>query len=342
MDDGEAMGRAFALAAHGPARDPNPRVGCVILSPSGEVLAEGWHHGAGTAHAEVDALSRCADPRGATLVVSLEPCNHTGRTGPCSEAILAAGIARVVYSVTDPGARSAGGAARLRQAGLDVRGGVRRAEGEAFLGDWLAAARLGRPVVTVKWAATLDGRAAAADGTSQWITGPKARHRVHEERAAHDAVIVGTGTILADDASLTARRDDGSLLPDQPLPVVLGTRPVPPDAAIRRHPRPPLLLPTHDLHAALDRLLTLGVRTAFVEGGPRLASAFVRAGLADRYQAYVAPGLLGGPHSAIGDIGVSAIGNMRRLRFTGVERLGDDLLLTAEPAEGTNSRHEGR
>ncbi|MGO2665098.1 bifunctional diaminohydroxyphosphoribosylaminopyrimidine deaminase/5-amino-6-(5-phosphoribosylamino)uracil reductase RibD, partial [Mycetocola reblochoni] len=171
----DPMRRAFALAAQGPERGINPRVGCVILSPDGRTLAEGFHRGAGTAHAEVDALSRLAPgaASGATAVVSLEPCNHTGRTGPCAEALIAAGIARVVYTVADPGEASSGGAERLRAAGVEVAGGVLVADGEALLDDWLVAARLGRPVVTVKWASTLDGRAAAADGSSQWITGPE-------------------------------------------------------------------------------------------------------------------------------------------------------------------------
>jgi diaminohydroxyphosphoribosylaminopyrimidine deaminase/5-amino-6-(5-phosphoribosylamino)uracil reductase len=303
----------------------------VILAPEGDVVAEGWHRGAGTAHAEVDALSHCENPRGTTLVVTLEPCNHTGRTGPCAEAIVTAGVARVVYSVTDPGEAAGGGAARLSEAGVEVTGGVCETEGEAFLGDWLVAARLGRPFVTVKWAASLDGRTAAADGSSQWITGGEARRRVHEERAAHDAVIVGTGTIFADDASLTARYDDASLMPSQPIPVIIGMRPVPDAAAIRRHPHPPIFAQTHDLPAVLGRLMSLGVRTAFVEGGPALASAFIRGGLVDQYHVFVAPGILGGPHTAVEDAGVATLADARRLRFTGVERLGADLLITATP-----------
>ncbi|NUT58987.1 MAG: bifunctional diaminohydroxyphosphoribosylaminopyrimidine deaminase/5-amino-6-(5-phosphoribosylamino)uracil reductase RibD, partial [Agromyces sp.] len=162
------MRRALELAMRGPATGVNPRVGCVILSPHGDVLAEGWHRGAGTAHAEVDALSRLAPgaAEGATAVVTLEPCNHTGRTGPCAEALIEAGVARVVYAVADPGDHSAGGADRLRAAGVEVTAGVLADEAEAVLDDWLFAARHHRPHVTVTWASTLDGRAAAADGTS--------------------------------------------------------------------------------------------------------------------------------------------------------------------------------
>ena len=238
-----AMQRALEIARRGP-RGVNPQVGAVLLSPDGDVLAEGWHRGAGTAHAEVDALTNLASAagpdaaRGATAVVTLEPCNHTGRTGPCSEALIAAGVARVVFAVTDPGEASSGGAARLREAGVDVIGGWSADEGTALLASWLEVQRLGRPHVTVKWAQSLDGRGAAADGTSQWITGPEARADVHRRRSLADAIVVGTGTLLADDPALTARRADGSLYDDQPRPVVVGTRAVPQEAAVRRHPRP--------------------------------------------------------------------------------------------------------
>ncbi|MDQ1582513.1 MAG: diaminohydroxyphosphoribosylaminopyrimidine deaminase [Microbacteriaceae bacterium] len=328
-----SMRRALALAANGPSAGVNPRVGCVILDAAGTVIAEGWHRGAGTDHAEVDALSTVPDgaARGATAVVTLEPCNHTGRTGPCSEALIAAGISRVVYAVADPGHDSRGGAERLRSAGVDVIDGVLAEEATEFLGDWLVAARLGRPLVTLKWASSLDGRAAADDGTSRWITGTAARQRVHEQREASDAIIVGTGTVLADDPSLTARGDAGELLAKQPVPVVVGTRPIPADAAIFGHPHPPILADTHDLHAVLGDLRERGIRRAFVEGGPTLASAFVAAGLVDEYFIYLAPTLLGGSRLALGDIGVGSIGDQRRLTISSIEQLGSDLLVVAQP-----------
>jgi diaminohydroxyphosphoribosylaminopyrimidine deaminase/5-amino-6-(5-phosphoribosylamino)uracil reductase len=171
-----AMGRALALARRGP-RGVNPQVGAVILSPDGVVLAEGWHRGAGTVHAEVDALSQLGvgEASGATAVVTLEPCNHTGRTGPCSEALITAGVARVIYAVADPNPRSRGGAQRLRDAGVEVEAGLLEVAVTEMLAPWLTVQRLGRPHVTVKWAQSLDGRAAASDGTSQWITGPESR-----------------------------------------------------------------------------------------------------------------------------------------------------------------------
>lgn len=328
-----SMRRAIELAANGPATGPNPRVGCVIMTASGEVIAEGWHRGAGTPHAEVDALSKLPDggARGATAVVTLEPCNHTGRTGPCALALIEAGIARVVYAVSDPGRESSGGAERLRAHGIDVVGGLLEAKVSAFLADWLPAARLGRPFVTLKWASSLDGRAAAADGSSRWITGPEARLDVHRRRATADAIIVGTGTALADDPALTARDSAGSLLPSQPLPVVIGRRNIPADAALRSHPRPPLFFPTDDLRAVLADLHGRGIRHAFIEGGPRLASAFVAAGLVDEYLVYLAPTLLGGGRLSLGEIGVSGIDEQRRLTIEHCARLGEDLLVVARP-----------
>lgn len=327
------MRTALRLAANGPTTGVNPRVGCVILNADGHPVAEGYHRGAGTAHAEVDALSTLPEggARGATVVVTLEPCNHWGHTGPCSEALIAAGVARVVYAVADPGAHSSGGAERLRQAGVEVLGEVLAEEVEEFLGDWLTVARLGRPHITVKWASSLDGRAAATDGTSTWITGAAARQRVHEQRAASDAILVGTGTVLADDPSLTARGDAGELLATQPTPIVVGTRAVPNDAAVFRHPHPVIFEGTHDLHEVITDLHQRGFRRVYVEGGPTLASAFVAAGLVDEYAIYLAPSLIGGPRLALGDIGVETIGEQRRLRILDVEHLGGDLYLRAEP-----------
>ncbi len=328
-----SMRRALELAANGPATGPNPRVGCVIVTNTGDVIAEGWHRGAGTPHAEVDALSKLPSggARGATAVVTLEPCNHTGRTGPCALALIDAGIARVVYAVSDPGRESSGGGERLRAHGIDVGGGLLEAEVSAFLGDWLHAARLGRPFITLKWASSLDGRAAAADGTSQWITGPEARLDVHRRRAAADAIIVGTGTALTDDPALTARDASGRLLSTQPTPVVIGRRSIPADAALRVHPHPPLFFPTDDLRAVLADLHRRGIRHAFIEGGPTLASAFVAAGLVDEYLVYLAPTLLGGGRLSLGNIGVSGIDEQRRLTIDHCDRLGEDLLVIARP-----------
>lgn len=328
-----AMTRALELALRGPAGGANPQVGCVLLDASDVVLAEGWHRGAGTPHAEVDALSQLTPDaaRGATAVVTLEPCNHTGRTGPCSEALLAAGIARVFYAVDDPNPLAGGGAERLRSAGVPTVGGLHRREVEAAIHKWLTSARLGRPYVTVKWAASLDGRAAAADGSSQWITGPESRHDVHLLRAASGAIVAGTGTVFADDPSLTARAADGGLLEHQPLAVVLGRRPAPDAARVRSHPAGFAQYAGDDLHAHLADLYSRDIRTVFVEGGPTIASAVATAGLADEYVVYLAPLLLGGDRLAIGDIGVATLGEARQLDIVSVDRLGDDIKIIARP-----------
>lgn len=328
------MRQALELSLRGPATGVNPRVGCVILDPSGRVIAEGWHLGAGTPHAEIVALRSlpAGGAAGATVVVTLEPCNHVGRTGPCSEALIEAGVSRVVYGVGDPGYASRGGADRLRSAGIEVTSGVLADEIGALLDDWLVAARLGRPFVSLKWASSLDGRIAAADGSSRWITGTTARQRVHEQREASDAIVVGIGTILADDPSLTARGDAGELLSTQPVPVVIGLRDVPADAAIGRHPHAFVHVRTHDVREALGDLHRRGFRRVYVEGGPALSSAFIAAGLVDEYFVFLAPTLVGGPRTAVGDIGVNTLDDQRRLTIDRVEILGPDLLVVAHPA----------
>ena len=332
------MLHALSLAAHGPVTGGNPQVGCVLVDADGAIVAEGWHRGAGTPHAEVDALSKLgpSPAAGLTAIVTLEPCNHTGRTGPCSTALIAAGVGRVVYAVSDPGQNSAGGARRLREAGVEVEGGVLAAEVEAFIRPWLTATRRGRPWVTVKWASSLDGRAAAADGSSRWITGTAARQRVHEQRETSDAIVVGTGTVIADDPSLTARGDAGELMPHQPIPVIIGERDIPSDARVFQHPHPPILTASRDLPAILRGLFERDIRHVYVEGGPALASAFVAGDLVDEYLIYLAPTLIGGPMTALGDLGVRTLGDAHAVRIDSIEQLGDDFLITAYP---TNREH---
>lgn len=336
-----AMRRALALAEQGPVTGGNPQVGCVLVEDDGRIVAEGWHRGAGSPHAEIDALGRAGDARGLTAVVTLEPCNHWGRTGPCSAALIEAGVAQVIYAIADPSPTAGGGAASLRAAGVEVQGGVLAAEVERAMHPWLTAVRRARPWVLVKWAAGIDGRAAASDGSSRWITGAAARQRVHEERAHSDAILVGTGTVLADDPALTARGDAGELLSHQPLPVVVGTRPVPRDAAVRRHPAGLWETGSRDAGEVLGELFQRGIRRVYVEGGPTLASAVLAGGLADELSVYVAPVLLGGPRLAVGDLGIPDIAHAHRLHFTAIERLGEDLHVLARPASDATTR-EGR
>jgi diaminohydroxyphosphoribosylaminopyrimidine deaminase / 5-amino-6-(5-phosphoribosylamino)uracil reductase len=326
-----AMRRALALAATpGVPLGPNPRVGCVLLAPDGSVVAEGYHHGAGTPHAEAAALAAAgADARGSTAVVTLEPCAHVGRTGPCADALIDAGVARVVFAQDDTSRAASGGAERLRAAGVDVASGLLAAEAEALNPAWTFSVRAGRPLVTWKAAATLDGRVAAADGTSRWITSPEARAEVHTLRDEVDAVLVGTGTVLTDDPHLTARLGDGSLRARQPLRVVMGTAELPATLRVFDDAAETLVLATRDPRTAVSALADRGLTHVLLEGGPRLAGAFVAAGLVDRVRWYVAPALLGAGPAALEDAGIGTIGDALRLDVIDVVRVGPDLRIDA-------------
>jgi diaminohydroxyphosphoribosylaminopyrimidine deaminase/5-amino-6-(5-phosphoribosylamino)uracil reductase len=263
------------------------------------------------------------------VVVTLEPCDHTGRTGPCTEALVNAGVARVVYGRVDHDPQAAGGAGTLQRAGVAadlVADPALREAATALVARWQEARDLRRPVVTWKLAATLDGRSAAADGTSRWITGEAARADVHALRAQVDTVLVGTGTAWADDPRLTARDAEGADLPRQPVPVVMGRRGLPPGSALAAAGA--CVLATRDPAEALRRLWDAGRRQVLLEGGPTLAAAFWRAGLVDHVVAYVAPALLGSGAAAVGDLGIGSIDAIARLRLDDVTRLGDDVRLT--------------
>lgn len=324
-----AMRRALDLAATGGfALRGNPRVGCVLLGADGTVIAEGFHRGAGTDHAEVDALKRAGDrARGATAVVTLEPCDHSGRTGPCSRALIDAGVAKVVYAQSDRTAAAAGGAATLQTAGVAVEGGLLADQAQALNREWTIAATRGRPYVLWKYAATLDGRSSAADGTSRWITGSLARRDVHQLRAAYDAIVVGTGTVLADNPSLTVRDDaDRPLPPDQqPTRIVVGHTQVPDEFAVADEAAPTVFVDSHDPVDVLGDLLGMSLARVFLEGGPTVAAAWLRAGVVDEIVAYVAPAMLGAGAPAVGDLGIGSISDALRFHTESVQRLGDDI-----------------
>ncbi|NHD17580.1 MULTISPECIES: bifunctional diaminohydroxyphosphoribosylaminopyrimidine deaminase/5-amino-6-(5-phosphoribosylamino)uracil reductase RibD [unclassified Actinopolyspora] len=315
---------------------PNPPVGCVILDTAGEVVGSGATRPPGGPHAEVVALEEAgARARGGTAVVTLEPCAHTGRTGACAAALRAAGVDGLVYAVSDPNPQASGGARELERAGVAVAGGVLAEEvsGGALRG-WLHFVRTGRAHVTWKYAASLDGRSAAADGSSQWITSAEARAEVHRLRAKCDAVMAGTGTVLADDPSLTVRDEHGAPVPEQPLRVVLGDREVPAGFKVLDDVAPTLRLPGGDPEGALRALAERGVVEVFLEGGPTLAGAFLRAGRVDLVQAFVAPALLGSGKSALGEAGVVSISGAWRFYFERVTMCGPDVWISAVPAEG--------
>ncbi|WP_284977342.1 bifunctional diaminohydroxyphosphoribosylaminopyrimidine deaminase/5-amino-6-(5-phosphoribosylamino)uracil reductase RibD [Arthrobacter sp. efr-133-TYG-104] len=334
-----AMGSALTAALRGP-RGGNPLVGAVILSPSGEPLATGYHRGAGTAHAEADAIFEAArqgiDVRGTTMVVTLEPCNHVGRTNPCAQAIIGAGIARVVYAVDDPHDPAAGGARTLRAAGIDVRSGLEAIEATNLNREWFDAVAANRPFVTLHIAQTLDSRIAAGDGTSQWISSPESLADNHGLRGLIDAILVGTGTVLADNPRLTAREPDGGLSARQPLRAVMGLRDVPPDAAVRGDDGRFRHLPTRDPAEALSTLFADGVRHVMVEGGSSILSTFLAAGLVDELIVYLAPTLLGSGTPALNDLGISTLADAQHWSWDeagggSVRTLGNDLRLHLRP-----------
>lgn len=319
-----AMRRALELArTPGVPLGPNPRVGCVLLAPDGTEIAEGYHRGAGTPHAEVAALTEAGeDARGATAVVTLEPCNHTGRTGPCAAALTAAGVARVVFAQPDPNPVAAGGEATLREAGIEVAFGLMEREARALNRAWTFAVEHGRPFVTWKFAATLDGRSAATDGSSRWVTSRAARVDAHRLRAQCDVMLVGAGTVETDDPELTVRDEYDEPLAHQPLRAVMGLRDLDPALRVFNDRAETVRLETRAPVEALDRLYALGRRHVFLEGGPELAASFVRAGLVDEVIAYLAPALLGSGASAVGDLGIASIDRALRLRIVDTSTVG--------------------
>jgi diaminohydroxyphosphoribosylaminopyrimidine deaminase/5-amino-6-(5-phosphoribosylamino)uracil reductase len=362
------MGRALELARRGLGlASPNPMVGAVVVDASGAIAGEGWHEGPGTPHAERVALTQAGTrAAGGTLYVTLEPCNHQGRTPPCAPAVVEAGITRVVASVADPNPSVAGGGFEiLRAAGLEVLTGVEAEPGARLIEAFAKSATQGMPWVTLKIAMSLDGRVAAADGSSRWITGEEARADGHRLRSEHDAIIVGAGTVIADDPSLTVRlagyggRQPIRLMFDSagrtpataalfdgaaptwiattgrtPLETVEAWRAAgatvlaPGDATLDRDGRVPVG-PILSALAANDP----PIRSALLEGGPTLAWSAVRAGVVDRFVVYVAPKLIGGVGApgALGGDGVGSILDAVPVEIESIDRIGRDIRIVARP-----------
>jgi diaminohydroxyphosphoribosylaminopyrimidine deaminase/5-amino-6-(5-phosphoribosylamino)uracil reductase len=352
------MRQALALAERGlNTTDPNPRVGCVLVR-DGAVIAEGWHERAGEAHAEVMALRAAAGAaRGATAYVTLEPCAHTGRTPPCTDALIRAGVHRVVYAVADPNPRMRGGAEVLGEAGIATACGLLAAEARALNSGFFKRFETGLPWVRLKLAASLDGRTALASGESRWITSKQARSDVQHYRARSSAVLCGSGTILADDPKLNVRIDGAAR---QPLRVVLDTElRTKPEARVYLRDGEALIFTASESKAARQAFADQGVRVEhaardpagglalrpmleslgasgcnelWVESGARLAGAFLQAHLVDELIVYLAPCLLGGDARALADIApLASLAGRLTLRFTEVTMIGGDLRITARP-----------
>lgn len=325
LDDEELM--AIALAEGEKARlhaPPNPWVGALVVDARGVIVAAGHTQVPGESHAEVEALRRAADrAQGATLIVTLEPCDHQGSTGPCSEAIIAAGIKRVVVALRDPDPRVQGrGLERLRAAGVEVVEGVGGDDVRRQLAPYLWHRTTGRPYVVAKVASTLDGVVAMADGSSQWITSSEARRDAHVVRAKSQAILVGAGTVRRDDPALTARLEDVVL---EPLRVVLGTAP----EGAKVHP---CLERSGDLSPILDELGASGVVQLLVEGGASTLSAFFSSGLVNHVVWYLAPAFGGarGTLPALVDLATPTMDTLRRGRITEVRSLGPDVRIDVE------------
>lgn len=323
MDYQLFMARAIELSKRGLGRTfPNPIVGAVIVSASGEVIGEGFH--AGGDHAEVVALLDSAERRistvGSTMFVSLEPCNHTGKRPPCTKAILEAGIVRVVYAVTDPNPVAMGGGQYLRSHGVEVISHILEVESAFENRAWLHKISKNRPYITWKIASTFDGFTAALDGTSKWITSEESREAVQKMRAESDAILVGTGTALVDNPSLIPREDMR-----RPLRIVMGERKIPADSKLFDGNAETLILPSRDIGLFIEKANDIGLNSIFMETGATLGTAFLNAGLVDEIRWFQAPILFGTGKRAVGDLHVKTLSEGLNYAISRSEMIGPDI-----------------
>ena len=318
----DAYARLASLSAsHLGKTAPNPNVAAAIYSVDGTLIAEGAHNrSASPDHAEVVAIKKAGEAaRGATIIVSLEPCNHSGTTGPCVDAIIEAGITKVIYAVKDPNPIAAGGAGRLQSAGIEVEY-IESKQLKATQGAWLHRIATGRPYFIWKVAASLDGRIAASDGTSQWITGRESREDVQYLRAQSDAILIGTGTALADNPTLRPRIEGAT----NPIRIVMGARDVPADFNLNDGKSQTIFLKSHSIEDLLKALDYIPVNQVLVEAGPDLGSALFAAGVIDEVILYQAPILLGAGKNWLEDIGVTTIKDAKELAAPSVTMCGPD------------------
>lgn len=326
MSSDTFMSRAIELAGNVDlSRDINPRVGAVIVDTAGNVVGEGWHSGSGTDHAEVMAIAQAGTKSvGATLYCTLEPCNAQGKTGPCAQAVIAAGITKVVIGQTDPHQAMSGGVKTLQGAGIDVEVGVQQELATSLNASWNFAQTNNRPWVVWKTATTLDGFVAAEDGTSKWITGEPAREKVQEIRASVGAILTGTGTVLADDPLLTVRALTDE---QQPLRVIVGDRDLPANSQIFTGDKPAIRM-AGDLAKVITDLWKLhGIHKVLVEAGSHVSQSLWSANLVDEVYWFQAPMILGSGKPAIGNFGVNTLANASRFPEYQVDRVGLDLLV---------------
>ena len=323
MDDQFYMARAIELSRRGLGRTfPNPIVGAVIVSPVGEIIGEGFHSGGD--HAEVVAIANCAEraisTEGSTIYVTLEPCNHIGKRPPCTEAIAEAGITRVVYAVRDPNPIAAGGAERLHSLGVDLTAHIRESESAFANRAWLHKITNKRPYITWKIASTFDGFTAAIDGSSKWITSDEARSFVHVMRAESDAILIGTGTALADNPSLIPKSDAR-----RPLRIVMGERQIPEDAQLNNGEAQTLFFRSRKMGKMIDKANEIGLNSILLEAGPTLGAALLTEGLVDEIHWFQAPTVLGAGQKAIGDLHIKTLSERRNFMIFTSEMIGPDL-----------------
>jgi diaminohydroxyphosphoribosylaminopyrimidine deaminase / 5-amino-6-(5-phosphoribosylamino)uracil reductase len=320
MSELDAMSRAIELSRLGLGRTyPNPIVGAVIISPTGEVIGEGFHQGSD--HAEVIAINNATNiPLGSTLFCTLEPCNHVGRTPACTDAIIQAGISKVVFAVSDPNPIAKGGEAALRGAGIDVVNGLMSSEAADANRDWLTKIVKARPRFTWKIASTLDGKTAAKDATSKWITSDAARSDVAILRSQADAILIGTGTVLADNPSLTSK---GSGL--DPVRIVMGIREIPGEFEVYSNSPRTIFIKSGDIAELLTLLQGQGFNRVLIESGPTLGTALLKAGLIDEVILYQAPTFLGSGTQLVSDLGISTLAERMDFEIKSVEKVGPDI-----------------
>jgi len=330
-----AMARAIDCARLGLGKTfPNPIVGAVITSATGEVLSEGFHQGGD--HAEVIALNAVKEiPAGSIIYISLEPCNHHGKTPPCVDAIINSGIKKVVYAVSDPNPIATGGAERLRAAGIEVESGIGEEQARLENRAWLTKIELGRPRITWKIASTMDGKVAASDGTSKWITGDLARTDVARMRSQVDGIVTSTATVIADDPLLTSKG-----LGKNPVRIVMGATELSAKMQISNDAAETVLIKSRNFDELLSLAEERGFNDLLIESGPTFGTALLRANLIDEIVLFQAPTLLGSGTPSIGDLGITNIAGRLDFEISDVEVIGSDLKITL--FKSANSAESGR